>query len=62
MKGFGKVFVSAGNTERIRIELDDRAFDYYSIEQHEWLTRTGEITLAVASSSQDVRLKLIIKN
>lgn len=62
LKGFGKVFVSAGNTERIRIELDDRAFDYYSVEQHEWLTRTGEITLAVASSSQDVRLKLIIKN
>ena len=62
LKGFGKVFVTAGNTEKLRIELDDRAFDYYSVEQHKWVTRVGEITLAIASCSQDVRLRLTINN
>lgn len=60
LKGFGRVFVRAGETESLRITLDDRAFDFYSAEDHRWKRRTGTVRLLLAAHAQDVRATLTV--
>jgi len=60
LKGFGKVFVRAGDTGVLTIPLDRRAFDRYLPENHRWEGREGEVRLLFAASAQDVRATLTV--
>ena len=48
--GFAAVDVAAGTSERLRIDLDDRAFSYYD---DGWVLESGEYTIEVGQSARD---------
>lgn len=57
LKGFEKVMLKPYEEKEITIELDNRAFSYYSVEESRWVVQAGEYQIFVGSSSRDIRLK-----
>ncbi|MFC4242723.1 glycoside hydrolase family 3 C-terminal domain-containing protein [Gryllotalpicola reticulitermitis] len=53
---FRKVFLEPGQSETVTVELDERAFAYWSILRHGWVVDAGLFTIEVGSSSRDLRL------
>ncbi len=62
-KGFGKVNLKPGETERLTIHLNRRAFSCYDVNAKQWTADAGEFTLLVGRSSASTRssAKLIAK-
>jgi beta-glucosidase len=56
LRGFAKVTVAAGSSERVSIELDQRAFAYWSMGHHDWVVEAGEFVVAVGPNSRDLPL------
>lgn len=54
--GFRKVFLEPGESETVTIELDSRAFAYWSISRRGWIVDEGVFTLSVGASSRDLRV------
>ncbi|TCD54171.1 beta-glucosidase [Alloscardovia theropitheci] len=54
LKGFVKVFVPAGESVDVRVDLDDRAFAYWSEKDGGWRVVPGEYGVEVATSSRDI--------
>lgn len=54
LKGFKKVFVAAGQSVDVEIELDDRAFAYWSEHDGDWRVVPGTYGVEVATSSRDI--------
>ena len=61
LKGFEKVFVKAGATERVEITLPREAFQYFDAERHEWVADNGDFKIHIAAASDDVRATLDLK-
>lgn len=57
LKGFAKVFVRAGETKRVQITLDDKAFRYFNVKTDSFETENGNYEVMLAASSADVRLR-----
>ncbi|NLL63486.1 MAG: glycosyl hydrolase [Ruminococcaceae bacterium] len=57
LKEFIKVNVAAGAKENVSVELDRRAFEYFSKELNAWVVEGGTYEIFVGSSSSDIRLK-----
>jgi len=53
---FRKVFLEPGESQQLTIDLDSRAFAYWSIARHDWIVDEGLFTIAVGASSRDLRL------
>ena len=51
-----KVPLNAGETRRVSLALDRRAFAYYNIKNHDWTVDTGEFNVYVGSSSAKIEL------
>jgi beta-glucosidase len=60
LKGFDKVFLKAGETKTISVQLDRRAFSYYDINKKAWTADPGNFEILVGASSKDIRLKGIV--
>ena len=56
LKGFRKVYLKAGESKTVSIELDDKSFRYFNPQSNAWETEAGEYEIMVASSVSDVRL------
>jgi beta-glucosidase len=56
LKGFVKVQLNAGETRRVSLTLDRRAFAYYSVKDHDWTVDAGEFNVYVGSSSAQIEL------
>jgi beta-glucosidase len=56
LKAFAKVKLSPGETRRIRLDLVDRDFAYYSVAARHWMVEPGEFTLMVGTSAADIKL------
>lgn len=56
LKGFAKLTLAPGATERIEITLPPRAFQFYDTAYGRWLAETGEFDILVGASSADIRL------
>lgn len=56
LRGFEKVFIPAGETAHVTIELSPRSFEYYHVGEHRWCTQPGVYAVYVAASSRDLRL------
>ncbi len=56
LRGFSKVKLEPGASERVTIELDKRAFAYWHTARGEWVVEGGEFQLRIGSSSRDIRL------
>lgn len=61
LKAFRKVFLKAGESQCITIELDDRAFRYFNVDTNSWEVETGHYAIEVASSAEDIRLSSTIR-
>lgn len=57
LKGFEKVTLAPGESKQVLFKLDKRAFSYYDIKSHAWITEAGEFDLLIGSSSADIRLR-----
>jgi beta-glucosidase len=57
LKGFAKVSLKPGETKRIMLTLDPRAFSYYDVEGKDWKAEPGEFTILVGGSSDNTPLK-----
>ena len=60
LKGFTKVFLKAGESKTVTIELDDKAFRYYNAEKNCWEIEDADYELIVGSSVSDIRLSAIV--
>jgi beta-glucosidase len=56
LKGFAKVSLPAGSSESVSIELDQRAFAFWSVEQGRWAVEAGDFVLGVGANSRDLPL------
>ncbi len=56
LKAFTKIFVKASETVKVDIDLNDRAFAYYSVSDDKWVVQGGIYQILIGSSSQDIRL------
>ncbi|BCN29197.1 glycoside hydrolase family 3 C-terminal domain-containing protein [Anaeromicropila herbilytica] len=61
LKGFTKVFLKAGESKQVRIELDDKAFRYYNVMTKSWEVEQGEYEILIGASSMDIRLSASMK-
>ena len=57
LKGFEKVKLAPGEEKEITLELDERAFSYYSVSKKKWIVEPGKYAVLVGASSRDIRLK-----
>ena len=57
LKGFEKTFIKAGETKRVSVQLDFRAFAYYNTMLEKWYVENGTFEICVGASSRDIKLK-----
>jgi beta-glucosidase len=57
LKGFAKVRLKPGETKRVSLTLDRRAFSYYSVNAKGWNAEPGDFAILVGSSSVKIELK-----
>jgi beta-glucosidase len=53
LKGFAKVHLAPGASERVAIALDRRSFAVWDVAAHDWLVEAGRFEIVVARSSAD---------
>ena len=56
LKGFQKVFLKAGESRRVTILLDDKAFRYFNGKTNRFETEGGEYDILIGASVADIRL------
>ncbi|MBQ8674888.1 MAG: fibronectin type III-like domain-contianing protein, partial [Bacteroidaceae bacterium] len=59
LRGFQKLFLAAGETQKATIQLDGEAFEYYDPSIDELSTRKGRYQILYGTSSRDADLKSI---
>jgi beta-glucosidase len=56
LMGFVKVRLEPGESAPVEVELDQRAFAYWSTTFHDWVVEAGAFEITVGASSRDLRL------
>ncbi|MGP8250744.1 MAG: beta-glucosidase family protein [Terracidiphilus sp.] len=56
LKGFEKVSLAPGQTKHVSIDLDARAFSYWSDSAHKWTIDPGKFVVRVGDSSENTPL------
>jgi len=56
LKGFARVDLGPGETRRVQIALDRRAFSFYDLAAGAWRAQPGKFDLLVGSSSRKIEL------
>ncbi|MGA9060225.1 MAG: glycoside hydrolase family 3 C-terminal domain-containing protein [Terracidiphilus sp.] len=56
LKGFQKVRLAPGETQRVTINLDARAFSYWDESVHKWTIDPGKFVIRVGDSSENTPL------
>ena len=54
LKGFAKVHLDPGASERVVVALDRRSFAVWDVAAHDWLVEAGRFDVVVARSAVDV--------
>ena len=60
LKGFAKVSLAPGASTRVNIDLDQRAFSFWSEVQRAWVVEAGDFTIEVGHHSRDLPLSRTI--
>ena len=60
LRAFAKVHLEPGAAERVRLELDERSFAFYDVDEARWRVEAGEFELLVGASSHDIRSTLAV--
>ena len=56
LKAFAKVQLNAGESRRVSLTLDRRAFACYNIQKHDWTVEAADFNVYVGSSSAQIEL------
>ena len=56
LKGFAKVFLKAGESRKVTIPLDDKAFRYWNTKTNRFEIDGGEYDIMIGASVADIRL------
>ena len=57
LKGFATVSLAPGETRRVTVALDARAFSYWDAAQHRWTIEPGDHAILVGSSSATIQAR-----
>ena len=57
LKGFAKVHLQPGATQRVTVHLDRRSFAYYDVEARGWTATPGSFDVLIGSSSAVIELR-----
>lgn len=57
LKGFAKVFLTAGESKRVGIPFDDKTFRYWNTVTERWEVEAGSYRIYVGASVRDIRLQ-----
>ena len=57
LKGFAKVKLTPGQSQRVQVVLDRRAFSYYDAKAMAWKAAPGDFEILVGSSAQRIELR-----
>jgi beta-glucosidase len=57
LKGFARVELKPGESQKLFVRIDRSAFSYWSPEKKDWVLEPGTFEVQVGSSSRDIRLK-----
>lgn len=57
LKGFARVNLKPGETKRVALSLDRRAFSFYDVEKKDWNAEPGDFTILVGGSSDNIQLR-----
>jgi beta-glucosidase len=60
LKAFAKRRLDPGETRRVRLKLDDRAFSYWDAASHAWRVAAGCHRIRVGWSSRDLPLRATV--
>ncbi|MFI4933113.1 MAG: glycoside hydrolase family 3 C-terminal domain-containing protein [Caulobacterales bacterium] len=61
LKGFAKVALEPGQSKRVTIALDARAFSYYDPVQRRWVAEAGAYDLLIGCSAADIELQATVR-
>ena len=56
LKGFRKIYLAPGETNRVSFTIDESVLEFYNID-NKYVAEPGKFTLMIGSSSQDIRLE-----
>ena len=56
LKGFAKVFLKAGESKKVTIKLDDKAFRYFNVKTDQFEIDGGDYKIMIGASVADIRL------
>jgi beta-glucosidase len=60
LKGFARVNLRPGATQRVKVILNNRAFAYFDTVAHVWRVDPGEFVISVGSSVDQIQLHSIV--
>ena len=58
LKGYEKLLVPKGASQKYSIHLGPEAFSYYDVDTHSWKLDPGKYRILIGASSQDIRLEV----
>ena len=61
LKAFRRVYLKAGESQRITLELDDKAFRYFNVKTGHWETETGHYQIALCADANTELLKSTVR-
>jgi len=57
LKAFAKVNLKPGETRRVTLTLQRRAFSFYDVQKNDWRAEPGDFSILVGGSSDNIRLR-----
>ena len=60
LKGYEKVYVQAGKTVHVTVELDSEAFSFYDLDTKNFVVEPGDFVVSVGPSSAELPLTAVI--
>ena len=61
LKAFRRVYLKAGESRKVTIELDDKAFRYFNVKTGGWETETGHYQIALCKNANEELLKTTVR-
>lgn len=56
LKGFKKIYLKAGQRQKVEIPFDDKTFRYWNVKTGQWEKEGGMYAVLIGSSVEDIRL------
>jgi beta-glucosidase len=61
LKAFSKAHLAPGETQRLEMQLDARAFAFWDTAKNGWTVEAGEFLIEAGVSARDVRCQQLIQ-